>query len=42
MVKHHGVPFLGTKQASLVVNKSNKNDIKKILDAFPEGKILKN
>ena len=31
VVKHHGVPFLETKQASLVVNKSNKNDIKKIL-----------
>ena len=31
MVKHHGVPFLEKKQASLVVNKSNKNDIRKIL-----------
>ena len=31
VVKHHGVPFLETKQASLIVNKSNKNDIKKIL-----------
>ena len=31
VVKHHGVPFLEKKQASLVVNKSNKNDIKKIL-----------
>ena len=31
MVKHHGVPFLEKKQANLVVNKSNKNDIKKIL-----------
>ena len=31
MVKHHGVPFLEKKQVSLIVNKSNKNDIKKIL-----------
>ena len=31
MIKHHGVPFLEKKQASLFVNKSNKNDIKKIL-----------
>ena len=31
VVKHHGVPFLEKKQANLVVNKSNKNDIKKIL-----------
>ncbi len=31
VVKHHGVPFLEKKQASLVVNKSNKNDITKIL-----------
>jgi len=31
VVKHHGVPFLEKKQASLVVNKSNKNDIRKIL-----------
>ena len=31
MVKHHGVPFLEKKQASLIVNESNKNDIKKIL-----------
>tara|TARA_A100001234_G_C12518712_1_gene339270 strand:- start:48 stop:533 length:486 start_codon:yes stop_codon:yes gene_type:complete len=29
--KHHGVPFLEKKQLSLIVNKSNKNDIKKIL-----------
>ena len=33
VVKHHGVPFLEKKQDSLVVNKSNKNDIKKILGA---------
>ena len=31
MVKHHGVPFLEKKQTNLIVNKSNKNDIKKIL-----------
>ena len=31
VVKHHGVPFLEQKQSSLIVNKSNKNDIKKIL-----------
>jgi outer membrane protein assembly factor BamE (lipoprotein component of BamABCDE complex) len=31
VVKHHGVPFLEKKQTSLVVNKSNKNDIRKIL-----------
>src|SRR6056300_1155463 len=29
--KHHGVPFLEEKQKLLVVNESNKNDIKKIL-----------
>ena len=31
VVKHHGVPFLEKKQALLIVNKSNMNDIKKIL-----------
>ena len=31
VVKHHGVPFLEKKQASLVVNETNKNDIRKIL-----------
>ena len=31
VVKHHGVPFLEKKQSSLVVNKSNKNDIKILL-----------
>ena len=31
VVKHHGVPFLEKKQTSLIVNESNKNDIKKIL-----------
>ena len=30
-MKHHGVPFLEKKQASLIVNKSNKKDIKKTL-----------
>ena len=31
MVKHHGVPFLEKKQKNLIISKSNKNDIKKIL-----------
>ena len=31
VVKSHGVPFLEKKQTSLIVNVSNKNDIKKIL-----------
>ena len=31
VVKHHGVPFLEKKQSELIVNQSNKNDIKKIL-----------
>ena len=31
VVKHHGVPFLEKKQVSLIVNVSNKNDIRKIL-----------
>ena len=31
VVKHHGVPFLEKKQASLIVNETNKNDIRKIL-----------
>ena len=31
MVKHHGVPFLEKKQIELIVNKTNKNDIIKIL-----------
>ena len=31
VVKHHGVPFLEKKQKALVVNKTNKNDIKEIL-----------
>ncbi len=31
VVKHHGVPFLEKKQASLSINKSNKNDIRQLL-----------
>ena len=31
VVKHHGVPFLEKKQSSLLINKTNKNDIRKIL-----------
>ena len=31
VVKHHGVPFLEKKQESLIVNKSNKKEIRKIL-----------
>ena len=31
LVKHHGVPFLEKKQSSLIVNKTNKNDIMEIL-----------
>ena len=31
VIKHHGVPFLEKKQSSLIVDKSNKNDITKIL-----------
>ena len=31
VVKHHGVPFLEKKQKALIINKSNKNDIKEIL-----------
>ena len=34
VVKHHGVPFLEKKQKFLIVNQTNKNDIKKIL-GFP-------
>ena len=30
VVKHHGVPFLEKKQESLIINKTNKNDIKNI------------
>ena len=31
IVKHHGVPFLEKKQKNLILNKSNVNDIRKIL-----------
>ena len=31
MIKHHGVPHLEKKQSELIVNKSNKNDIRQIL-----------
>ena len=31
VVKHHGVPFLIKKQNSLILNKTNKNDVVKIL-----------
>ena len=31
VVKHHGVPFLDEKQKKLIINESNKNDIKRIL-----------
>ena len=31
VVKHHGVPFLEKKQETLIVNESNKNDIRKLL-----------
>ena len=31
VVKHHGVPSLEKKQINLIINKSNKNDITKIL-----------
>ena len=37
VVKHHGVPFLEKKQSSLVINKTNKNDIIKIL-GYPSTK----
>ena len=37
VVKHHGVPYLEKKQASLVINKSNENDIKKLL-GYPSTK----
>ena len=31
MVKHHGVPFLEKKQAKLLINETNKNDIIRLL-----------
>ena len=35
VVKHHGVPFLEKKQATLVINETNINDIKNILGNPP-------
>ena len=40
VVKHHGVPFLEKKQTSLIINKSNKNDIIKILGPASTESIL--
>ena len=37
VVKHHGIPNLEKKQSSLIVNKTNKNDIKKLL-GYPSTK----
>ena len=37
VIKHHGVPMLEKKQSSLVINESNKNDIKKLL-GYPSTK----
>ena len=31
VVQHHGVPFLEKKQASLIINQTNKNEIREIL-----------
>ena len=31
VVKHHGIPYLDKKQLKLIVNESNKNDIRKVL-----------
>ena len=31
VVKHHGIHFLETKQEKLSINKTNKNDIRKLL-----------
>ena len=31
VVKHHGVPLLEKKQSSLIINQTNKNDIREIL-----------
>ena len=31
VIKHHGVPFLEKKQSELVINRTNKNEIRKIL-----------
>ncbi len=37
VVKHHGVPFLEKKQAMLTIDKTNINDIQKIL-GYPSTK----
>ena len=37
VTNHHGVPFLDKKQSELIVNKSNKNDVLKIL-GYPSTK----
>jgi outer membrane protein assembly factor BamE (lipoprotein component of BamABCDE complex) len=37
VVKHHGVPALEKKQHTLIINKTNKNDIIKIL-GYPSTK----
>ena len=37
VVKHHGVPFLEKKQNNLILNKTNKNEIIKIL-GYPSTK----
>ena len=37
VVKHHGVPYLEKKKSLLVINKTNKNDIIKIL-GYPSTK----
>ena len=37
VLKHHGVPNLEKKQTSLIINKTNKNDIQKIL-GYPSTK----
>ena len=37
VINHHGVPFLDKKQSELIVNKSNKNDVLKIL-GYPSTK----
>ena len=40
VVKHHGVHYLEKKQANLFINKSNKNDIIKLLGAPSTKSIL--
>ena len=31
VINTHGIPFLDKKQKSLIINKTNKNDVKKVL-----------